>query len=317
MYPVLAPAEMRLGAGRRLGPYRLLSTLKRGGMSTVYLGYHLRTGQRVAIKVVESDSPYLEYLYREIHIMQALHHDCILPCIEAGRFGLYHYLVMPYLGGGTLQDLIEDRPLTLEEASILLEHLTSALAYLHARGILHRDIKPSNIFLDEASLPYLADFGIASRLGEGCVRHGQVMGTAKYMAPEVFEGQVDERSEVYAVGILLYQMLSGHLPFDGENWWKMYRQHKEEPPLCPSFYTPSLPRGVEQVIVRALEKDPHHRFPSMEDLFAAFQKALAPSFFDQLTSRLHQASQQIRQRLVPDTNAWPPVTSEQPVLPAS
>jgi len=229
---------------------------------------------------------------------------------------MYHYLVMPYVGNSTLEDVIEEQPLTLEEADIVLEQITSALAYLHAQGVFHRDIKPSNILFDGAGRFYLADFGIASRRGETVLYNGHVMGTAQFIAPEIFDGQLDARSEVYAVGILLYQMLTGHLPFDGENQWKICLQHKEEKPLPPSFYNPSLPRSVEQVILRALEKKPDRRFQTMEELYGAYQRALRPSFSNQLSAKLRQAGRQIRRQLAPETGPWDTITAEQPALQA-
>ncbi len=316
MYAVLDKAENQLHKGAYFGQYRLLSPLKKGGMSSVYLGYDIHTGLRVAIKIVDNYSPYLEHFYREIQIMQSLQHDCIIPCLAAGRCGVYHYLVLPYLGSGTLEDLIEEQPLTLEEADIVLEQLTSALAHIHSRGVFHRDIKPSNILFDEAYKFYLADFGIASLRGEKVLHNGHVMGTAQYIAPEIFDGQLDERSEVYAVGILLYQMLTGRLPFDGESQWKICLQHKEEKPLSPSFYNSSIPRSVEQVILRALEKDPGRRFQTMEELYRAYQKALRPSFSNQLSASLRSVGQQIRRQLAPETEPWDAITAEQQVLQA-
>lgn len=316
MYTVLDTAENQLHKGAYFGQYRLLSLLKKGGMSSVYLGYDIQTRLRVAIKIVDDYSPYLEHFYREIQIMQSLQHDSIIPCLSAGRCGMYHYLVMPYLGNGTLEDLIEEQPLTLEEADIVLEQLTSALAHIHARGVFHRDIKPSNILFDEAYRFYLADFGIASLRGEKVLHNGHVMGTAQYIAPEIFDGQLDERSEVYAVAILLYQMLTGRLPFDGESQWKICLQHKEEKPLSPSFYNSSIPRSVEQVILRALEKDPGRRFQTMEELYGAYQKALRPSFSNQLSASLRRVGQQIRRQLTSETEPWDYITAEQQVMQA-
>jgi serine/threonine protein kinase len=316
MDAVLDRTENQIHKGAYFGPFRLLSPLKKGGMSSVYLGYDLRTGQRVAIKLVSNYSPHLAYFYRERQIMQSLRHDSIIPCLGAGRCGMYYYLAMPYVGNRTLEDLIEEQPLTLEEADIVLEQITSALAYIHSRGVFHRDIKPSNILFDGADRFYLADFGIASRRGEKVLHNGHVMGTAQYIAPEIFDGQLDERSEVYAVGILLYQMLTGHLPFDGENQWKICVQHKEEKPLFPSFYTPSLPRSVEQVILRALEKEPRRRFQTMEELYGAYQKALRPSFSNQLATSLRQVGQRVRLQLAPETGPWDAITAGQPALQA-
>jgi serine/threonine protein kinase len=293
MLGVLEYTERALQPGTRIGPYGLIKHLKQGGMSTVYLGYHLRTRAYVAIKVVDSYSADLKMLYREIEIMQALRHEHIVPCFDAGQYGRYHYLVMPYLPGGTLEDMLAGS-LTLEEACIILEQLTSALAYIHALGLLHRDIKPANILFDQDNKLYLTDFGIVTWLGEKPGYDGHMMGTPHYVAPEIFEGYVDERSEVYSVGILLYQMLTGYLPFDEPSDWKICMHHRETQPLAPSFLNPSLPRPVERVILRALEKDPRHRYQTIEDLLHAFQKAIeAPTFFKQLSEQWHETCQKL------------------------
>src|SRR5215472_7488462 len=272
MQAVLEYTERALQQGTCVGPYRLIKHLKQGGMSTVYLGCHMRTRAYVAIKVVDSYAADLKMFYREIEIMQALEHEHIVPCLDAGEYGRYHYLVMPYLPGGTLGDMLDGSVLTLEEACIILEQLTSALAYIHALGLLHRDIKPANILFDQDKNLYLTDFGIVTWLGEKPGYDSHMMGTPHYIAPEILEGFVDKRSEVYSVGILLYQMLTGYVPFDGSSD-QICQDHWKTQPLAPSFLNPSLPRRVERVILHALEKDPRHRYQTSEDLLYAFQKA--------------------------------------------
>jgi serine/threonine-protein kinase len=295
MQAVLEHTERALQPGTRVGPYRLLKQLKQGGMSTVYLGYHLRTRAYVAIKVVDSYAVDLKMWYREVEIMQALEHEHIVPCLDAGQFGRYHYLVMPYLPGGTLQDLLNGSLLTLEEVWIVLEQLTRALAYIHALGLLHRDIKPSNLLFDQDDHLYLTDFGIVTWLGEKPDYDGHMMGTPHYLAPEIFEGYVDVRSEVYAVGILLYEMLTGSLPFDGPSSWKICLHHWKTRPLAPSFLNPSLPHSIERVILCALEKDPAHRYQTITDLLHAFQQAFeAPTFFGQLSAHWQPTCQKSR-----------------------
>ena len=149
MHAVLEYTEQANQLETRIGPYRLIKQLQQGGMSTVYLGYHLVTKAFVAIKIVDSTCVDLKMLNREREIMQALQHEHIVPCLDAGESGRYHYLVMPYLRGGTLEDMLDGSLLTLEEVCILLEQLTSALAYMHSLGLLHRDIKPANILFDQ------------------------------------------------------------------------------------------------------------------------------------------------------------------------
>src|SRR5215469_6125152 len=145
MQAILADTERALQPGTCIGSYRLIKHLSQGGMSDIYLGYHIPTQEFVAIKVADSYAADLNLVYREREIMQALQHKHIVPCLDAGEYENYHYLVMPYLRGGTLEDVLNKRVLTLEETRVILEQLTSALAYIHAFGLLHRDIKPANI----------------------------------------------------------------------------------------------------------------------------------------------------------------------------
>jgi serine/threonine protein kinase len=288
-------SEQALQAKTHIGPYQLVKHLKQGGMASVYLGYDICRRAYMAIKVVDGYTADLTLLCREKDVMQTLQHEHIVPCVDAGRDGRYYYLVMPYLPGGTLEDMLNEGLLTLDEARAVLEQLTEALAYIHALGILHRDIKPGNILFDQDYNLYLTDFGIASWLGEKPFYNGSLMGTPHYMAPELLKGYVDERSEVYSVGILLYQLFTGSLPFDGPSNWKICLHHRETQPLAPSLLNPSLPRPVEQVILGALEKDPGRRYQTIEDLLCAFQKALeAPTFFEHLSSRWRTTRQKLR-----------------------
>ncbi len=285
MQAILEYTQQALQRETRIGPYRLIKQLKEGGMSTVYLGYYLFTRAYVAIKVVDSSCVDLNMLHREREIMQALQHEHIVPCLDAGEDGRYHYLVMPYVQGGTLEYMLNGSVLTLDEVCIILEQLTSALAYIHALGLLHRDIKPANILFDQDNHLYLTDFGIVTWLGEKPGYDGPMMGTPQYIAPEILEGYVDERSEVYSVGILLYEKLTGYVPFDGPSD-QICLHHWKTQPMAPSLLNPSLPRPLERVILRALEKDPHHRYQTIEDLLHAFQKALeAPAFFEHLSAQ--------------------------------
>jgi eukaryotic-like serine/threonine-protein kinase len=279
MQAILEYTEQALQRETRFGPYRLIKHLKQGGMSTVYLGYHFFTRAAVAIKIVDSACVDLKILNREREILQALQHEHIVPCLDAGEYGRYHYLVMPYLRGGTLEDMLNGCLLTLDEVCIILEQLTSALTYMHVLGLLHRDIKPANILFDQDHHLYLTDFGIVTWLGERPGYDGHLMGTPHYIAPEILAGYVDERSEVYSVGILLYEMLTGSVPFDGPSD-KICLHHRETQPMAPSFLNPSIPRPLEHVILRTLEKDPRHRYQTIEDVLHAFQEALeAPTFF--------------------------------------
>ncbi len=309
MQAVLEQTELTFQQTEYLvGPYRLVKHIQQGGMSSVYLAYHRHTGAYVALKVVDTRLADRQLLYREKDIMQALDHQHIVPCLDAGQDGNYYYMAMPYLRGGTLEDMISEKPLTPEETCVVLEQLADALTYLHKLGILHRDIKPGNVLFDLDYHVYLTDFGIASWLGEKPLHHGRVMGTPHYTAPELFDGYVDERSEVYSVGILLYQALTGALPFDDPSDLKVCIHHRETSPLAPSLINPSISRPLERVILRALEKDPRHRYQSVEELLYAFQNALeAPNFFGYLSAQWHTTRQKLRSRLSPETPPYDPI----------
>ncbi len=263
-----------LPSGTQIGSYRLIKHLKQGGMSTVFLAYHIFTRAFVAIKVVDRYATDINMFQREMEITQALEHQHIIPCLDVGQYGRYLYLVMPYLRGGTLEDKMSAGLPTQQEACIILEQLTSALSYIHSLGLLHRDIKPANILFDQDNNLYLTDFGIVSWLGEKPGYDGHMLGTPHFVAPEIFEGQLDVRSEVYSVGMLLYQMLTGVLPFDGTSDQMICQHQMKTRPIAPSLFNPSLKGPIERVILRALEKNPRRRFQTVEELLCAYQKAI-------------------------------------------
>ena len=292
MQAICENSETKLPSGTQIGSYKLIKHLKQGGMSTIYLAYHAFTRAFVAMKVVDRYSIDLNMFYREMEITNALEHEHIVPCLDTGQYGRYFYLVMPYLRGGTLEDKLNEGLPTLEEACIVLEQLTSALAYIHSLGLLHRDIKPANILFDHDNNLYLTDFGIVSWLGEKPGYDGHMLGTPHFVAPEIFEGEVDVRSEVYSVGILLYQMVTGFLPFDGASDQMICHHQRKSKPFLPSFFNPSLPSSIERVILRALEKNPDHRFQTVEDLLHAFQMALeVPISFDHFSTQRQETYQ--------------------------
>ena len=275
-----------LARGTQLGSYVIRRLLQQGGMSSVYLAYDEYTYTTVVIKVMEvqcnsfEESEQLAQFRRERRIMRSLRHEHILPLLAAGRQGSYAFLVMPYIQGGTLKDRLEQGPLTHEEAQSVFTQLADALHYMHSAGILHRDIKPANILLDDNGSVYLADFGIASYTDESAIeRNGRVMGTPIYMSPELCYGHASISSDVYALGVLLYQMLTGQAPFEGTDSWVVCMRQIEEQPMHPSSLNPMISQEVEQVILRALEKDVTVRFATVATFTNAYKKACNPSLF--------------------------------------
>ena len=262
---------------KRLSHYTIQRRLARGGMSQVYLAFDEHTQHNVAIKVVHcSEDDYFLRFQREIKTLSALSHKHILPIIESGVHGSWHYCVMPYIERGTLRERLAKGPLTQEEAGSILEQIASALQFAHDHGILHRDIKPSNILLKDERHIYLADFGLAKDIKENTTitQSGCLIGTPEYMAPELAEEPATTSSDIYAVGILLYQMLTGRVPFKGSTPLSIYWKHIKEQPTPPSLLNPAISHAVEEVVLRALEKAPGHRFKTVQAMAQAYARAL-------------------------------------------
>jgi len=262
------------------GRYRLQQRLCRGGMSDVYLAYDELMHRDIAIKLVSSDNTEnIHRLHREIQAMGILSHDHILPALDYGTHGSDHYLVMPYMRRGNLRERIAQGSLTQEEAGNIFAQIASALQLAHDHGILHRDIKPSNILLDNSDERhvYLADFGLAKVIGEGSdiTQTGCLIGTPECMAPELANSPESVSSDIYALGVLLYQMLTGRPPFTGNTPLSVYWKHLREQPPPPSQINPAISHSVEQVILRALDKDPQRRFQSARAMARAYANALA------------------------------------------
>ena len=248
-------------------------------MSDVYLAFDERLQQDVAIKLVSNEQPEAtQRLQHEIHSLRTLSHKHIVPLLDHGEYEGYHYLVMPFIKEGTLRDRLARGRLTQVEAGHILVQVTSALHCAHQQGIVHRDLKPSNMLLDGTLHPhvYLADFNLAKAVGKGSdlTQTGIAIGTPAYMAPELIEKPESVSSDIYALGVLLYRMLTGRVPFSGSSPLAVLWKHAHEMPVPPSSLHPAISAPVEQVILRALQKDPQQRFPSAEALAQAYMHAL-------------------------------------------
>ena len=262
--------------------YYLQQHLHHGMMSDVYLAFDEHLQCDVAIKMVSNYQPESRLrLQCEIQTLSTLSHDHILPILDHGRYDTYHYLVMPYIKQGTLLERISKGQLTEEEAGNILVQVTSALQFAHDHSIVHRDIKPSNILLDGVNkqFVYLADFGLAKAMGKGSdlTQTGFLIGTPEYMAPELIDKPESVSSDIYALGILLYHMLTGHPPFRGNSPLAVCWKHLKELPVPPSHLNNAIQPPVEQVILRALHKDPQQRFPGAKALAQAYTNALQSS----------------------------------------
>ncbi len=264
--------------GSTLGRYELRRRVARGGMSEVYLGYDRRVRRLVAVKVLYgSDEPFVRRFEREALAVGALSHDHILSLFDFGEQRPWYYLVMPYVEGGTLRDyLIKRERLTLEEAGSFLEQIASALQYAHDNNVIHRDVKPSNILLRLDGHAYLVDFGLAKAKmkAESLTHPGSMVGTPEYMAPEQSNGLNDYRSDIYSLGIILYQMLTGRVPFIAESPVAISLKHIQTQPTPPRQLNSDIPQSIEDIILRALAKDPDERYQEAKALATAYKKAL-------------------------------------------
>jgi serine/threonine protein kinase len=264
--------------GSTLGRYELRRRIAQGGTSAVYLAYDRRVRRRVAVKVLYGgDESFVRRFEREALAVGALSHNHILPLYDFGEQYPWYYLVMPYIEGSNLRDYLLQRGcLTLEEAGRFLDQIASALQHAHDHGVVHRDVKPSNILLRPDGYAYLVDFGLAKAKmeAESLTHVGVMVGTPEYMAPEQSNGVNDHRSDIYSLGIILYQMLTGRVPFVGESPVAVTIKHMQAAPTPPSKYNSDIPPSIEEVILKALAKNPDERYQQARDFALAYKKAL-------------------------------------------
>ncbi|MDQ2888270.1 MAG: protein kinase [Chloroflexota bacterium] len=269
-------------AGRTLDHYTLSQRVGKGGMADVYLGYDPHFQRPVAVKIFKQDSDgMLRRFMREAQIMAALHHPHLVPIYDTGESELdgvtRYYIVMPFINGGTLGKRIQHSILSPDEASRYLFDIASALDYLHQHGIIHRDIKSTNVLLSTDDLCYLSDLGVARIMDDtsSLTTTGNVLGTVDYIAPELFvsDGKADARSDIYSLGVLLYEMITGRRPFAAENQVALASMHVNQPPPLPRLLVPNIAPQIESVLLKALEKDPERRYPTASALADAFYHA--------------------------------------------
>ncbi|MBN2303576.1 MAG: protein kinase [Anaerolineae bacterium] len=270
-------------SGTQLGQYQLIKPIGKGGMATVYLAYQPSMNREVAIKIImpelASDEEFIARFEREVEIVARLQHPNILPVYDSGRDRNLTYLVMQLLVGGSLADELGRGPLLPDRVIKLTEQIGAALDYAHTRKIVHRDLKPTNVLLDEMGNAFLTDFGIAKLIRtsatSGLTQPGAVMGTPTYMSPEQWRSDpVDGRTDVYALGVMLYQMLAGEVPFTSKTPHSLMYQHLDELPPPPHSLNPQLPPGVDSVLAKALEKDRNKRYASATELAHDLETAL-------------------------------------------
>lgn len=265
---------------QKIGRYEIESELGRGGMAVVYKANDPRFERIVAIKVLPRefmhDPQFIGRFNREAKTIAALDHPAIVPVFDYGEEDGQPFLVMRYMPGGSLADKLENGPLPLPVATTIIQRLSSALNRAHSQGIVHRDLKPNNVLFDQYDDAYLADFGIAhisatAGSSAALTASGSMLGTPTYMSPEQIHGdsELDGRSDIYALGILFFQMLTGSVPYIGETATKILMKHIMDPIPDLRRIRPDLPVECQDVISKAMAKKPEQRFASADEMASA------------------------------------------------
>ena len=263
------------------GRYRVLNRVGSGGMADVYCAEDLQLGRRVALKVLHSrfaeDPEFVERFRREARSAAGLNHQNVVSVYDRGEWEGAYYIAMEFLDGRSLKAVIQqESPLEPTRAIDLTVQILRAARFAHRRGIIHRDLKPHNVIVDEEGRAKVTDFGIARAGASDMTQTGSIMGTAQYLSPEQAQGfAVSEPSDLYSIGIILYELLTGRVPFEGESAVTIALKHVNERPIPPSTFNPAVTPELEGVVLRALEKDPARRFPDADAFIAALEHARA------------------------------------------
>jgi len=271
--------------GKQLGQYQIIAPLGEGGMAAVYKAYQLgKMNRYVALKILPRHlAEQLEFVKRfdrEANVLAKLQHPRILPIFDFGESDGYTYLAMPFIESGTLADLLHGKPLPLPQIRSLTMQILEALDCAHSHGLVHRDVKPSNVLVDERGNCLLSDFGITKIL-EGTEKltvTGGIIGTPFYMSPEQGRGEtLDRRSDIYSLGVMLYEMATGRVPFEADTPLAVIIKHIHDPLPPPRTLNPTLPDAAERVIFKALAKRGEDRYQSAAEMARAIQMAIPES----------------------------------------
>ena len=276
--------------GKQIGQYEIIDEIGRGGMATVYRARQKSMNRTVAIKVLPRhllhDPGFFERFEREVDVIAHLEHPHILPTYDYGQSDNVPYIVMRFLGGGSLERMIKSGSVSPDTIDKPLRQIAQALDYAHQQGVIHRDIKPGNIMLDEAGNAYLSDFGIARVLGSE-MTGSMIIGTPAYMSPEQANGiPIDGRADIYALGVVLFELLTGEEPHRADTPMAVLLKHINEPIPPLRNYRDDIPDPIEDVIMKATAKSPEDRFASASEMAQAYTSALRgePASFEKPTN---------------------------------
>jgi beta-lactam-binding protein with PASTA domain len=261
------------------GRYRVISRLGTGGMADVYLAEDQLLGRSLAVKVLHhhfaEDQEFVERFRREASSAAGLSHPNIVGIFDRGEWDGTYYIAMEYVPGRSLKELVRAQgPLEPVVAIDIVTQILQAARFAHARGVIHRDLKPHNVILDEEGRARVTDFGIAQAGASDMTMTGSIMGTAQYLSPEQAQGHaVSAASDLYAVGVILYELLTGAVPFDGDTAVVIAFKQVAAQPLAPSVANPAAPAVLDEIVLRALAKDPAARYAGAEEFIAALRGA--------------------------------------------
>jgi serine/threonine-protein kinase len=263
----------------KIGRYDIKAELGRGGMATVYRAYDPSFEREVAIKVLPPelthDPQFRDRFRREIKTIASLEHPAIVPVYDVGEEDGVPYFVMRYMPGGSLTQWIEKGKFSMEDAARIIERLASALAYAHKNGLIHRDLKPDNILFDNNGDPFISDFGVAKITDSATNMTGSgIIGTPAYMSPEQAQGEhVDNRTDIYGLGVIIFQMLSGEQPYEATTPMGVAVKHITDPVPEILKINPGLPAEADTIIKTAMAKDPSLRYQTATELAHALTHA--------------------------------------------
>ncbi|MBN1261757.1 MAG: protein kinase [Anaerolineae bacterium] len=268
--------------GKTLGKYQIVEHIGHGGMAEVYLGEQVQLGRQVAIKILHpflaEEAGFVSRFQREARIVATLRHPNIVQVFDFDHndeYGVY-YMVMEYIQGATLKERLQAHDIDLDEGVQIAAAIADALDYAHRRGMIHRDIKPANILFTEDQQPVLTDFGIARMVSlTGLTASGAMVGTPAYMAPEIGTGNsATAASDTYSLGVVIYEIVTGHLPFEAEVPMGLVMKHINDPVPLPTRFNPTLPKPLENIILKTLQKKPEARYATAGELATTLRQAM-------------------------------------------